>query len=74
MKVILHLRVILILIVHALCCISFAQERDSIYVYQDINDSFTKHGIPEVFITLADTNGVLIDTLWTKSRYNSNSS
>lgn len=51
---------------------SFAQDRDSIYIYQDISDSFTKHGIPEVFVTLADTNGILIDTLWTKSRYNSN--
>ncbi|MCR5533559.1 MAG: outer membrane beta-barrel family protein [Bacteroidaceae bacterium] len=49
------------------CIPSFAQYADSVCVMQYVSDSFTKHGIPEVFITLADTNGVLIDTLWTKS-------
>ena len=49
------------------CIPSFAQYADSVRVMQYVSDSFTKHGIPEVFITLADTNGVLIDTLWTKS-------
>jgi hypothetical protein len=49
------------------CGPSFAQYADSVCVMQYVSDSFTRHGIPEVFITLADTNGVLIDTLWTKS-------
>jgi len=64
--------IVLSFFLQVICSASLAQERDSIYIYQDISDSFTKHGIPEVFVTLADTNGILIDTLWTKSRYNSN--
>ena len=43
----------------------FAQERDSIKVCQPISDSFTKYGIPDVFVTLCDTNGIMIDTLRT---------
>ena len=43
----------------------FAQERDSIKVCQPISDSFTKLGIPDVFVTLCDTNGIMIDTLRT---------
>lgn len=45
----------------------FSQERDSIYVTQLVRDSFTKFGISDAFITITDTNGILIDTLWTKS-------
>ena len=41
-------------------------ERDSIYICQYVKDSFTKHGIPGVYVTLADSNGVLIDTMWTE--------
>lgn len=44
----------------------FAQEKDSINVYHYISDSFTKQGIPDVFITLTDTNGIVIDTMRTK--------
>ena len=46
-------------------------ERDSIYICQYVKDSFTKHGIPGVYVTLADSNGVLIDTMWTERRYGS---
>ena len=66
-----HKIIFLFISLLGVCLTPFAQERDSIYVYQDISDSFTKHGIPDVFITLTDTNGILIDTLWAKSRYNS---
>lgn len=48
-----------------------AQERDSIKVYQSISDSFTNHGIPDVFVTLCDTNGIMIDTLRTYTLWNS---
>ena len=51
------------------CGPCFAQYADSIRVWQFVSDSFTKHGIPEVFITLADTNGIMIDTLWTQKSY-----
>ena len=59
-----------------LCCLQslciFAAERDSIYISQHVSDSFTRHGIPDVFITLADSNGVLIDTMRTRYIYNTN--
>lgn len=42
---------------------TFAQDRDSIRVGQYVLDSFTRYGVPETFITLCDTNGVLIDTM-----------
>lgn len=68
-----HLSSILFfLCIQFVCPFSFAQDRDSISMYQLVSDSFTKHGISEVFITLSDMNGVLIDSLWTKRRYNSN--
>ena len=44
---------------------SYSQERDSIHVIQHVSDSFTKHGIPDVFITLCDTNGIMVDTMRT---------
>lgn len=44
----------------------FAQEKDSINVYHYISDSFTKQGIPDVFVTLTDTNGIMIDTMRTE--------
>lgn len=47
------------------CMSLFSQERATIDISQYVRDSFTKHGIPEAFITLTDTNGVLIDTMWT---------
>lgn len=42
---------------------TFAQDRDSIRVGQYVLDSFTRYGVPETFITLCDTNGILIDTM-----------
>ena len=61
---------LIIAVLTTLFCIpSFAQYADSVCVMQYVSDSFTKHGIPEVFITLADTNGIMIDTLWTQKSY-----
>lgn len=51
-------------------CAQVTQHK-SIYVVQMVRDSFTKYGIPDVYVTLADTNGVLIDTIWTRNRYGS---
>lgn len=55
-----------IIFVQAVCLSSFAQDRNSIFVCQFVRDSFTKYGIPDVFITLADSSGVLIDTMRTE--------
>lgn len=54
---------ILILALLAASITSFAQDRDSIRVGQYVLDSFTRYGVPETFITLCDTNGILIDTM-----------
>ena len=48
-------------------CSSIAQNRDSIFIVQYVRDSFTKYGIPNVYVTLTDTCGILIDNLWTEN-------
>lgn len=55
-----------IIFVQAVCLSSFAQDKNTIFVCQFVRDSFTKYGIPDVFITLADSSGVLIDTMRTE--------
>lgn len=48
-------------------CLCAQARKDSIFISQYITDSFTRRGIPDVFVTLADSNGILIDTLRTKN-------
>lgn len=43
----------------------FAQKRNTIYISQYVKDSFTKYGIRNALITIADTAGNVIDTLRT---------
>lgn len=48
-----------------------AQTRDSLHVQQLVLDSFTGYGIPKAFITLCDSNGIMIDTMTVEPDYNS---
>ena len=57
---------------HTFCLSAQNLNRDSIEISQRVSDSFTQHGIPDVLITLADSNGVLIDTLRTEWMYEAN--
>ncbi len=63
------LKMILSIVLLGVCFLQtmglFAQEKDSIIVYHYISDSFTKQGVPDVFVTLTDTNGIVIDTMRT---------
>lgn len=65
-------KIISFIFICSLCLPSFSQSRDSILVVQNVSDSFTKHGIPDACITLADTNGIVMYTLWTQRKYDSN--
>ena len=58
-------RICLVFLVILSCLPVMAQDNDSVYVVQYVSDSFTKHGIPEACITLADTNGISKDIVWT---------
>lgn len=57
---------------HTFCLSAQNLNRDSIEISQRVSDSFTRHGIPDVLITLADSSGVLIDTLRTEWMYEAN--
>ena len=66
MKVSFFKHTLYIICLQAVCLSSFAQDKNTIFVCQFVRDSFTKYGIPDVFITLADSSGVLIDTMRTE--------
>lgn len=66
MKVSFFKHTLYIICLQAVCLSTFAQDKNTIFVCQFVRDSFTKYGIPDVFITLADSSGVLIDTMRTE--------
>lgn len=72
MKVFQPKRIFLFLCAYIVCVFSNAQDRDSIDVVQYISDAFTKHGITDAHVTLADTNGIQIDTFRTERQNGSN--
>ena len=57
---------------HTFCLSAQNLNRDFIEISQRVSDSFTRYGIPDVLITLADSNGVLIDTLRSEWMYEAN--
>lgn len=58
-------RICLAFLVTLFCLPVMAQDNDSVYMVQYVSDSFTKHGIPEVCVTLTDTNGISKNMVWT---------